>query len=79
MSEVVAGWGVHLDTCEVTDVKICSGSLFKDMQSEFREEQIKKATLEKMVVSNSIYFNQLDKRLEKAKRDANTSKVAASA
>jgi len=31
MTEVVAGWGVHLSTVEVTDVKILSGSLFKDM------------------------------------------------
>ena len=28
-----------------------------------------------MVVQNSIYYNQLDKRLEKAKRDANTNKL----
>ena len=31
MSEVVTGWGVHLVTVEVLDVKICSGKLFKDM------------------------------------------------
>ena len=50
MNEVVAGWGVHLATVEVTDVKILSSGLFKDMQTKFREENVKKATLEKMVV-----------------------------
>lgn len=38
MSEVVAGWGVYLVTVEVLDVKISSGSLFKDMQTKFRED-----------------------------------------
>lgn len=75
MTEIVSGWGVHLATVEVTDVKILSGSLFKDMQTKFREENVKKATLEKMVVENSIYFETLEKNLERAKRDANTQKI----
>ena len=37
MTEVVKGWGVHLATVEVTDVRICSSKLFKDMQTQFRE------------------------------------------
>lgn len=38
MTEVVQGWGVWLETIEITDVKILSGSLFKDMQCTFRED-----------------------------------------
>jgi len=79
MSEVVAGWGVHLATCEVTDVKILSGGLFKDMQSKFREENVKKATLEKMVVENSIYYERLEKDVETKKRNANTGKISLAA
>ena len=75
MDEVVSGWGVHLATVEVTDVKILSGGLFKDMQTKFREENVKKATLEKMVVENAIYFETLDKGLEKKKRDSQMSKI----
>jgi regulator of protease activity HflC (stomatin/prohibitin superfamily) len=45
MTEVVQGWGVWLETIEITDVKILSGSLFKDMQCTFREDQNKTATL----------------------------------
>lgn len=75
MKEVVAGWGVHLATIEVTDVKILSGSLFKDMQSKFREENIKKATLEKLVVENTIFFDQLERDLENTKRKLNSNLV----
>ena len=75
MNEVVSGWGVHLATCEVCDVKILSSGLFKDMQSKFREENVKKATLEKMVVGNSLYFEKLQKDVETAKRNANTEKI----
>lgn len=58
MSEVIKGWGVHISTVEVTDVKICSGSLFKNMQTKFREENTKKATLEKLVVETDISAEQ---------------------
>lgn len=75
MDEVGSGWGVYLATVEVTDVKILSGGLFKDMQTKFREENVKKATLEKMVVENAIYFETLDKGLEKKKRDSQMSKI----
>jgi len=59
MTSVVEGWGVHLSTVEVLEVKICSGKLFKDMQSKFREENVKKATIEKMLVENTISFDAL--------------------
>lgn len=76
MKEVVAGWGVHIATIEVTDVKILSSSLFKDLQSKFREENVKKATLEKLVVANSIGFEQLERNLETRKRDLNSELVS---
>ena len=75
MNEVVQGWGVHLCTVEVTDVKILSHSLFQDMQTKFREENIKKATLEKMVAENAIHFEQLEKNLETKKRDLQMYKI----
>jgi hypothetical protein len=31
MFEVVKGWGVWLETVEITDVTISSGALFKDL------------------------------------------------
>jgi len=59
MSEVVKGWGVWLETIEITDVKILSSSLFKDLQSKFREEQKKNAEMEKLVIQNQIETEKL--------------------
>ena len=75
MSGVVEGWGVHLSTVEITDVKILSSSLFKDMQTEFRETNVKKALLEKNVVNNNLYFEKLDRDLESSKAAANNDKI----
>ena len=36
MQDVVQGWGVWLETVEITDVLISSSTLFKDMQTGFR-------------------------------------------
>jgi regulator of protease activity HflC (stomatin/prohibitin superfamily) len=52
MSEVTKGWGVHLETVEVTDVRILSGTLFSNMQTKFREQNRKTATLQKNLVDN---------------------------
>jgi regulator of protease activity HflC (stomatin/prohibitin superfamily) len=38
IDKVVNGWGVWLETVEITDVKISSGELFKHMQGTFRED-----------------------------------------
>lgn len=54
MFDVVKGWGVWLETVEITDVVISSGSLFKDMQADFREKMKKESELYKMVVQSEI-------------------------
>ena len=75
MTEVASGWGVHLATVEVTDVKICSSALFKDMQTQFRETNIKKARLEKLVVSTAITEERMGHTLVSHKRSWDTSKL----
>jgi regulator of protease activity HflC (stomatin/prohibitin superfamily) len=35
---LLTGWGMWLETIEVSDVQICSGTLFSNMQAEFKEE-----------------------------------------
>jgi len=45
MFEVVKGWGVWLETIEITGVTICSSSLFKDLQTNYRESMRQQATL----------------------------------
>jgi len=37
MFDTVKSWGVWLETIEITGVEICSQSLFRDMQTNYRE------------------------------------------
>ena len=39
MQKLLRGWGMWLETCEIMDVRISSGSLFKNLQTKFREEK----------------------------------------
>ena len=43
MQNLLTGWGMWLETCEISDVKIASSSLFKNLQTEFREKERQKA------------------------------------
>lgn len=45
MFDVVKGWGVWMETIEITGVTICSSSLFKDLQTNYRESMRQQATL----------------------------------
>jgi len=38
-----AGWGVVLDTIEIQDVRVLSGTVFENMQARFRREQERQA------------------------------------
>lgn len=38
MQEMLTGWGMWLETIEISDVQIVSGSLFRNLQTEFREK-----------------------------------------
>lgn len=68
ISKVVTGWGVWLETVEITDVKIMSGSLFKNLQCKFREDQSKSAELLTMEVNNEITVERSNYDLEERKR-----------
>lgn len=43
IQDILNGWGMWLETIEISDVKIASSQLFKNMQTEFREDQRLKA------------------------------------
>lgn len=43
IQEVVKGFGIWLETVEITDVKILSTSLFEDLQTPFRQSSLEKA------------------------------------
>lgn len=54
MKQVCSGWGVWLETVEITEVLISSGSLFKDLQADFREKKHQEAELIKMEVDAQL-------------------------
>lgn len=65
MRQQVRGWGIWLETVEITDVTIMSQSLFQDMQSEYRELWSKDRKIfsadinEKIAKSESDYKEQI--------------------
>ena len=71
MFEVVKGWGVWLETIEITGVKICNGKLFKDLQTTFREKVHKDAELHRMKINNEIseFTQEFDKKRDQIERD----------
>lgn len=73
MFEVVKGWGVWLETIEITGVKICNGKLFKDLQTTFREKVHKDAELHRMQINNEIqkFTAEFDKKRDQIERDVN--------
>ncbi len=52
------GWGMWLETVEITEVKICSKRLFDDMQAEFRQETHLKAEEIRLSTENKVLENQ---------------------
>jgi hypothetical protein len=67
MQKLLTGWGMWLETCEIMDVKISSGSLFKNLQTEFREksrmeaERIEADTKDTIEKENLIRFAEMSK------------------
>ena len=65
---LLTGWGMWLETVEILDVKVCSGSLFKQLQTEFREQ--KKHEAGKILADTNLEMDQ-----EKLKRNTGMIKV----
>jgi len=72
MADIVKGWGIYLETVEITDVKILSSSLFKDMQCEFRENQNFEATVKRMDVEHDIQVDKSNHKFTTDKRHQDT-------
>ena len=36
LEQQLKGWGIWLETVELTEVKICSNTLFENMQTKFK-------------------------------------------
>jgi len=54
MQEILSGWGIWLETVEITEVKILSGSLFNNLQQPYRSQQRQKAEKIRIDTENDI-------------------------
>lgn len=37
LQKQVSGWGIYIESVEITEVKICSSAVFSNLQAEFRQ------------------------------------------
>ena len=71
MFEVVKGWGVWLETIEITGVSICSSALFKDLQTNHRQNVHQASQLFQMKIQSEIeqVKNQNDLKVQEKERE----------
>lgn len=63
------GWGIWLETVELTEVKICSYKLFEDLQAEFRQETSLTANQKKISTNELLTKNRLASELKMTKTE----------
>merc|ERR1712136_205579 len=74
--EITKGWGIWIETVEITDVRIMSKNLFKNMQAEFRSATKLKAEKIEMETSQELSVRRREFEVEssKAQQLASTAK-----
>lgn len=73
LETISKGWGIKIETIEITDVSILSSSLFNNIQAKFKEEEKLKATLEKLEIKKQLRIEQSKSDIEIDKKRADTS------
>jgi hypothetical protein len=66
------GWGIWMETMEITEVQILSNSVSYDLQTEFRETQNLQASQNKMDAEHEVRVNQRKVNFETNKRAQDT-------
>ena len=74
IQKLLTGWGMWLETIEIMDVKIASSSLFKNMQTDFREKTRHSSETICAVIGNKIDEEEMVRNaaLDKAKSESKT-------
>lgn len=72
MLKVVQGWGMWLETVEVTDVRVLSQRVFDDLQTEFRQNLFLKAEAIRMNTTKDLELQKLEQDNEKNKIESET-------
>lgn len=68
IQKLVTGWGMWLETIEILDVQIASSTLFKNMQTEYREQTRQKSEEITATVSNYLRNKQIVREEELSKK-----------
>lgn len=69
IQKLLAGWGIWLETVEIQDVKILSSSLFRNLQTEFREKsrieaETISARINKQITEEKLQRNLISQKTE---------------
>ena len=64
----LAGWGIWLESVEITEVRICSKTVFEDLQAVYRSEEELKALKTNLVTKNQIRLSQAESDFETQKQ-----------
>merc|ERR1712136_501611 len=77
--EITKGWGIWIETVEITDVRIMSKNLFKNMQAEFRSATKLKAEKIEMETSQELSDRRREFEVESSKAHDGSRKARAEA
>lgn len=69
IQKLLSGWGIWLETVEIQDVKILSSSLFRNLQTEFREKSRIDAERISAQIQKQITEEELSRNLARQKSD----------
>jgi len=58
LEKISKGWGIQIETIEITDVSILSSTLFSNIQTRFKEEEKLKATKDKLEIKKQLKLEQ---------------------
>jgi len=61
IQKLINGWGIWLETIEILDVQIASTQLFKNLQTEFRENTRQQAETITATIKNELRNEELDR------------------
>lgn len=69
IQKLLSGWGIWLETVEIQDVKILSSTLFRNLQTEFREKSRIDAERISTQIQKQITEEELSRDLGREKAD----------
>jgi hypothetical protein len=74
LTPILKGWGMFMERIDIKDVKICSGTLFSNIQAEFRVTQRKDADIKTNSSQNFLTKERMKVNLDDAKRQGDIDK-----